>query len=144
MSLKCGGRKAYVYLQKLPSIQPELIYALFFLATAMPTYGPTPIFDLTVWLLLLPAVALLVRSDRPIPRFYVWLGAISYPLYVSQLAAIRLISPFIAPLGGRHSVLLAIPMLCGAFALAWLITLATRRRNAAVGVRATVQSTLDT
>jgi peptidoglycan/LPS O-acetylase OafA/YrhL len=131
------------YLQKLPSIQPELIYALFFLATTIPTLGPTPIFDLTVWLLLLPAVALLVRSDRPVPKFYVWLGAISYPLYVSQLAAIRLISPFIAPLGAKHSVLFAIPMLCGAFALAWLIMLATRRRNAAVGVPVAVQSTLD-
>lgn len=131
------------HLQNLPSVRPELIYALFFLATTIPAHGPTPVFDLSVWLLLLPAVALLVRSDRPVPRFYVWLGTISYPLYVSQLAAIRLMLPFIAPLGGRHSVLFAIPMLCGAFFLAWLIVLAIRRWNAAIDVRAAVQSTLD-
>jgi peptidoglycan/LPS O-acetylase OafA/YrhL len=112
-------------LNRLPSVRPELIYALFFLACAMPAFAPTPTFDLAIWMLLPFAVAFLVKSDKPLARIYVWLGSISYPLYVSQLAAIRLVLPFIVPQSAKHSILFAIPMAATAIFFAWIISLAT-------------------
>jgi peptidoglycan/LPS O-acetylase OafA/YrhL len=131
-------------LRHFPSVRPELVFSLFFLACAIPTKGPTPIFDFTMWLLLPLAVILLVKSDEPVPRFYLWLGVISYPLYVSQLASIRLVLPFLDPSIDRHSMLLAIPMLAGAVGVAILLTWLTKSRQASVLIPGTLQPATDT
>jgi len=105
-------------LLKLPSIRPEIIYSLCFLVSAVPTARIIPTFDIIAVSLMPLAIALLVRTERPTPRIFLWLGFISYPLYVCQLASVMLAMALLDK-SPRHDALLAIPILAGAIALAW-------------------------
>ena len=117
-------------LNRLPSLNPVIVYSLCFLAATIPAFTATPLFDLCAVALLPLLVALLVRSERHVPRPFLWLGAISYPLYVSQLAAINLASIMLGR--GHHSIALIFPMSAAALMLAWAIERVTTRG----GVRA--------
>jgi peptidoglycan/LPS O-acetylase OafA/YrhL len=115
-------------LRKLPSIRPEIIYSLCFLASAVPTALILPTYDIIVISLMPLAIALLVRTDKPTPRVLLWLGFISYPLYVCQLAPVLLALAFLDK-SPRHSVFLAIPILAAAIVLAWGISLLNSRAS---------------
>lgn len=79
------------WLDRLPSISPLIVFALWVIITEVPTYGPTPTFDLLIVTLAGPLlIALLVRAPEASPRPLLWLGAVSYPLYASHLSLVFL------------------------------------------------------
>jgi peptidoglycan/LPS O-acetylase OafA/YrhL len=107
-------------LAKLPSVRPELVYAIWFAVACVPMPHVMPLFEAGASLILAPfLIALLIRSDRPVPRGLVWLGALSYPLYASHFAIINLASLAFDPAVARHSPLFVFPMAAAALALAW-------------------------
>ncbi len=117
------------YLDRLPSVRPELVYSLCFFASAMPTVSATPTFDLIVVLLMPPAVAFLVRSEKPLPSIFTFLGTLSYPLYVSQFAPLTIAMALLGNRAVRHSPLFAVPIIVGALGLAWCIAHVTERKR---------------
>jgi peptidoglycan/LPS O-acetylase OafA/YrhL len=117
------------YLDRIPSVRPELIYSLCFFIASVPTIGATPTFDLIAVLLIPLAVAFLVRSEKPLPRIFTFLGTLSYPLYVSQFAPITIAMALLGKQGVRHTPLLAVPIIAGALCLAWCIARVTQRNR---------------
>lgn len=115
--LQAKGRLAH-----LPAIKPELVYAAWFFVCAVPKPRAYPIFEGMAAAMIAPmAIALLVRGERPIPRLFLALGALSYPLYASHFTIVNLASIWLDREVERHNALLALPMLISAILLAWLI-----------------------
>jgi peptidoglycan/LPS O-acetylase OafA/YrhL len=114
-------------LQCLPSWRPEIVYGFWVLVTSIPMVKPLPIFEfLAATGCAAAGVALLARSEHPVPGFFVWLGVLSYPLYASHWAVIRAAQE----LGARsHNAFLAVPMLGAALALAILVHYAVMLAN---------------
>jgi peptidoglycan/LPS O-acetylase OafA/YrhL len=105
-------------LQKLPVIGPGVIYAAWFFICAIPATGPMPAFQTVSGLLVAPLlISLLIRSERPMPRPLLWLGAMSYPLYASHLAVVNL-AILLFPDSQPRNVLWLIPMVAAALLLA--------------------------
>jgi peptidoglycan/LPS O-acetylase OafA/YrhL len=78
-------------LARLPAISPLIPLLLWMVIAAVPTFGPTPGFDLAVVTVASPLlIALLVRGTESAPQPFLWLGAISYPLYASHLSLVFL------------------------------------------------------
>jgi peptidoglycan/LPS O-acetylase OafA/YrhL len=91
----------------------------------VPAAGPTPLFDFLAVVAGGPLlVALLVRSPEAAPRGFLWLGAISYPLYASHRALIsvaletHLLGNGPGPLRGA---MVAAAMLAVATSVHWLV-----------------------
>jgi peptidoglycan/LPS O-acetylase OafA/YrhL len=111
-------------LQGLPSVRPELVYSLWFLVCAIPTPHALPLFESTTAIVFAPlAVALLVRSDKAVPKIFLVLGTLSYPLYASHFAIVNLMPILMEPAGHSYSWLLAFPMLAAALTSAWALNL---------------------
>ena len=106
-------------LQRLPSLRPEIVYGAWVLVTCVPMATALPVFEfLAATIGAATGVALLARSEQPVPDFFVWLGILSYPLYASHWAVVRAAQALGA---GSHSAFLAMPMLAAALALAMLV-----------------------
>jgi len=106
-------------LQHLPSLRPEFVYGSWLLVTCVPMATALPVFEfLAATIGAATGVALLARSEQPVPDFFVWLGILSYPLYASHWAVVRAAQALGA---GSHSMFLAIPMLAAALALALVV-----------------------
>ena len=105
-------------LDRLPSLRPELIYLFWILVASVPMARALPLFEcLAATLGAAFSVALLARSDRPVPGFFIWLGAISYPLYASHIAVVMLAKAGLKH-GEPHDAFLAVPMVAASVALA--------------------------
>jgi peptidoglycan/LPS O-acetylase OafA/YrhL len=103
-------------LEFLPSVRPELVYVFWFVVASVPLTRPLPVFEFVAGTLgAVTAVALLARSDRPVSDVFAWLGAVSYPLYTSHIAVIRLAQAW-AP--SSQSAFLILPMVVAALILA--------------------------
>jgi peptidoglycan/LPS O-acetylase OafA/YrhL len=74
-------------LSKLPSVNPMLVLLVWIAISLAPNLGP--VFDLVQTMVVAPIViALLARSSRTVPRWTLWLGRISYPLYATHVVII--------------------------------------------------------
>jgi peptidoglycan/LPS O-acetylase OafA/YrhL len=108
-------------LRRLPEIRPMILYAVWFVICAVPLKHFLPAYEMSVTLIGAPLIiALLVRSERPVPRIFAFLGRMSYPLYVSHWAVKNAFFLWLPP-ADRHSMLLLVPMLILALVLAWLL-----------------------
>ncbi len=110
-------------LERLPAITPIILLILWILIAEVPTHRSTPTFDLIVATLASPLlIALLVRATVVAPKPFLWLGAISYPLYASHLALIFL-ARYTPLLGFQHGPdPVKATLLVGAtIVLAWVI-----------------------
>jgi peptidoglycan/LPS O-acetylase OafA/YrhL len=124
-------------LARLPAVTPLLPLIVWVVIAEVPTFGPTPTFDLIVATLVCPAlVALAVRAPQTAPRPLIWLGAISYPLYASHLSLVFLARN--TPLFGFDrgpDPLKAALLVAAAIGLAWIIHVAVERRPAGAAAR---------
>lgn len=114
----CAG-----YLARLPSASPFVLLMIWVLIAEVPTAGPTPTFDLIVVTIASPLlIALLIRANGTAPNLFLWLGAISYPLYASHLSIVFL-ARYTPLLGFEHgpNVFRACAVVAATLGLAWLI-----------------------
>jgi peptidoglycan/LPS O-acetylase OafA/YrhL len=110
------------YLAKLPSLSPEVVFAMWLMVSAVPAPSITPGFDIIVAIVIAPlAVALLARSEKATPRIFVALGDISYPLYASHLALVAAAAAFTGKTTGAVGYLYAGLLTLAALVLAWII-----------------------
>jgi peptidoglycan/LPS O-acetylase OafA/YrhL len=78
-----------------------------------------PVFEFLVATLgAMLSIALLARSDSTVPEFYVWLGVLSYPLYASHMAVVRVAQAWDIR---SHNALWVVPMVIAALMLATLV-----------------------
>jgi len=113
--------------QRLPVVRAEIIYAIWFLVCSIPSNKPRAEFEVASTLVIAPLlVALLVRSDRKMPKAYRLLGRLSYPLYASHWAACNLLAAVLVP-AAHHSVLWVVPALGMALPLAWAVDWISQR-----------------
>jgi len=120
-----GHRKAWF--QRLPRLNPVLIYATWFFVCCVPRTGSVEAFQFVAALILAPvSIALLVRGKRHVGPFWAWAAKLSYPLYASHFATVNL-AILMLPGNQRQSPLWALPMLLAALAVAagihWLVRL---------------------
>lgn len=116
-------------LKQLPSVRPEFVYSAWFFICAIPRLHAQPVLEAVAALVLAPiGIALLVRTERPLPRIYVRLGELSYPLYASHFAVITLASIWASQGMTRHSPAWALPMVLGALLIAWIVNVITNNR----------------
>jgi peptidoglycan/LPS O-acetylase OafA/YrhL len=117
----------------LPSINPLIIFSIWFLVCCVPYRPSISLFGSIVGAAGVPfSIALLIRTQRSTPPFFIWLGFISYPLYVSHFGFVWITVSFLGLDAKRHSVLWAVPMIAGALLVAWTIAKATEKAR---GVR---------
>ena len=93
----------------------------------------TPTFDMLVVIVASPLlIALLVRAAPDAPRPFLWLGAVSYPLYASHLALVFLAqnTPLFW-LNGTPNYAKATLLVAGTIALAWVIHVLVERNTRA-------------
>lgn len=103
----------------LPSINPRAVFAIWFLICMIPPGRPTPILESVAAIIVAPlSVALLIRGERPLPRLYTGLGALSYPLYASHFVVFNLAAILFAH-GPVRYLSYIFPMLIAALLLAW-------------------------
>lgn len=75
----------HAFFNRLPVVPTELLLLAWIIVAVFPTGAPTPTMDAFVVPLLCPLlIALLIRADDTSPKYYKYLGAISYPLYVAH------------------------------------------------------------
>ena len=109
--------------ERLPVVSPMIVLAVWAILTEVPTYGPAPTFEILTVVLVSPVlIMLLIRSPEVAPRPFLWLGAISYPLYAAHMAVINLaqFTPLFGLDHGPNRLRAAIVFAC-AIALAWVI-----------------------
>jgi peptidoglycan/LPS O-acetylase OafA/YrhL len=113
--------------RKFPVIRAEIIYAIWFLVCSIPSDRPRPGFQVMSTLVVAPLlVALLVRSDREMPKVFRLLGRLSYPLYASHWAVCNLLAAYLAP-APRHSAFWVLPAMAIALPLAWAVDRISQR-----------------
>ena len=112
-------------LARLPHVSPMLVYAIAFLIASMPIAFAPPIFDVFAICTFPLLVALLAEGVEPPHRVFLFLGRISYPLYVSQFALIYVALLILGRPTGPLSAIYALPIIIAMLVLAWLIDLAT-------------------
>lgn len=113
------GHRAGLFV-RVPAVSPVLPLAAWLAMASLPQ-GLSPLADLAIVTLACPLlVVALVRAQAP--RWFVPLGAISYPLYASHLALVRLAqhTPLLALNHGPRP-LLAAGMVGMACCIAWVI-----------------------
>ena len=75
-------------LERLPSVNPLLVFAGWIGLSLTLRLGP--VFDLVQIMVVTPVmIALLARSQAPVPGWCLWLGRISYPLYATHAVIIH-------------------------------------------------------
>jgi len=118
------------YLARLPSLSPELLFAAWLIISAMPAPTITPAFDMIAVIVVSPLlIALLIRSDKPMPKIFVKLGALSYPLYASHLAFIAIAAAYFQEFHASRHILYAVPITAASLILAWAINRITARKS---------------
>ncbi len=123
-------------LNGLPSVRPELIFSIWFFICAIPRDRAHPLFEAATALVIAPlAIAMLVRTDKPMPSIYVRLGQLSYPLYTSHFAAMMIVSACIEHSGASHSILWAIPIVALALAIAATVNFLTTAKRPRSGTQ---------
>ena len=118
------------HLARLPTVPPLVPVTAWAVIAAWPKSGSAPLYDaLVVVVASSLLIALAVRTPATAPRFFLWLGAISYPLYASHLAMI-FPARHIALLGfdNRPNIFEAFLVLCAALAVAQVIHVFVERR----------------
>lgn len=75
-------------LSRLPSINPVVVFALWFAVVLIPPFPVANIlYDLVQVIFVAPIlIALLARSEGMTPLWALWLGRVSYPLYATHVA----------------------------------------------------------
>jgi len=119
------------HLARMPAVSPLIPVAAWAVIAACPRSGPAPLYDALVVIVASSLlIALAVRTPATAPRFFLWLGAISYPLYASHLAIV-FPARHIAFLGfnDRPNIVEAFLVLCTALAVAQAIHYFVERRN---------------
>jgi peptidoglycan/LPS O-acetylase OafA/YrhL len=115
----------------LPSVRPELLYAMWFFFTAVPDSIGGAILSAGLSLVVAPAlIVLLVRTEECGPKYLIWLGAISYPLYASHFAVINVAAIVLLRHAESANILWIIPMISTAVLIAWVIERLTAQRTA--------------
>jgi len=125
-------------LARLPHVSPMLVYAIAFFIASMPLSFAPPIFDVFAICTFPLLVALLAESNEPPHRVFLFLGRISYPLYVSQFALIYAGMRILDRQSGPLSAIYALPIIAAMLVLAWLIDLATTRKPRLVAEGGTI------
>ena len=124
------------WIKSLPSLPPWCIYAGWILICATPKVGSTFAVECIVAVVIVPlTVAQLVRAERPVWPIFRWLGALSYPLYVSHLAVLIFLGVIIKYLDFGPSALYAIPVVALALPLAQTVRRVSEIRLAPVLAR---------
>jgi len=102
----------------LPSISPGIVFGIWLLICMVPETNRLPVFESIAAVIVAPlSVALLVRGERPLPKLYRALGALSYPLYASHFAILHLALIFLPPARGQS--LLFLLLMPASLLLAW-------------------------
>jgi peptidoglycan/LPS O-acetylase OafA/YrhL len=119
------------WLARLPNIPAIAVLVLWMAIAEVPTYGPTPTFDLVVVVLLSPLmIASLIRAPDEAPKPFLWLGSVSYALYASHLSLVYLAgNTSIFGLESAPSLWRASLMLAGTIALAGAIHALVEQRQ---------------
>jgi peptidoglycan/LPS O-acetylase OafA/YrhL len=107
---------------RVPVVSPFLPLMAWLAMASLPQ-GFSPLADLAIVALACPILVIaLVRADSQAPRWFTPLGAISYPLYASHLALVRL-AQHTPLLGLNHGPrpLLAAGMVGVACGIAWVL-----------------------
>jgi peptidoglycan/LPS O-acetylase OafA/YrhL len=107
------------YSKSWRTLRPELVYSIVFLASSVAIYSP--VYDLFIMVLAPIYVALLARSDMQPGKMFVWLGAVSYPLYISQYALLWGIGAIFGSGNAPRNLLFLVPIVAAELALAWAI-----------------------
>jgi peptidoglycan/LPS O-acetylase OafA/YrhL len=116
---------------RLPSLRPELLYATWFFLTAVPDSVGGAMFSAVLSLAVAPVlVVLLARTEEPVPKYLIWLGAISYPLYASHFAVVNVAAIVLLRHARSANILWIIPMISTAVLIAWVIERLTAQRTA--------------
>lgn len=77
---------------RFPAISPIILLGIWVAITEVPTHGPLPAFEAATVTLVAPLlIVLLVRTPEVAPKPFLWLGAISYPLYAVHLSLVYLV-----------------------------------------------------
>lgn len=112
------------FFQRLPVVNPIVLFAIWVIISAFPGIGPTPIFDAVIVIICCPLlIMLLIRSDHKAPTLCRAIGELSYPLYVAH-PGIILLAHYTATFGHRFDTpaplngLLVVALCIGA---AWII-----------------------
>jgi peptidoglycan/LPS O-acetylase OafA/YrhL len=112
-------------------VNPEILYATWFFCTALPGSIGGDLLSAVFVLGVAPGIiVLLVRTEKPVRKSFIWLGAISYPLYASHFAVINVASSVLLRQTEKPNVLWAIPMMGAALLIAWVIERLTAHRSA--------------
>ncbi len=98
---------------------PALVYATIPPVCMVPHLSWDVWYDIVAMMSCPLLVAILATTNRATPRTFVWLGSISYPLYVSQFAPVALAAA--VTLGSRTTPPLAVLALASAVPLAWAV-----------------------
>jgi peptidoglycan/LPS O-acetylase OafA/YrhL len=77
--------------ERFPTVSPAVLLGLWAVITEVPTHGPQPAFEAVAVILVSPLLVILLARSRDVaPKPFLWLGAISYPLYASHLSVVHL------------------------------------------------------
>jgi peptidoglycan/LPS O-acetylase OafA/YrhL len=128
-------------LQALPSVNPLLIFAIWFSVCCIPYKPPMTWFGAVVATMGAPlAMMFLIRTERSTPKLFRWLGRVSYPLYVSHFGFVWIALAFLPHNVEGHNILWAVPMTVASLCVAWRIaklTEASRKDRAVLAAIAT-------
>jgi len=109
-------------LRRLPAVRPELLYLFWMLACATSPMRYRAIYEAGVATVVAPVIiALLVRSERKMPRACNSIGALSYPLYASHFAGLIFASAMFDMFGLLPGVWRTVPMVFVAIGMAEIV-----------------------
>jgi peptidoglycan/LPS O-acetylase OafA/YrhL len=107
-------------LARLPSINPLFLFGAWIAATLMPAVSYSAPFDVLQIVVILPLmIALLARYEGKTPRWAIWLGKISYPLYATHAAIVNC-AQHIAMAHGGISLALELALFIPSIGFAWV------------------------